>query len=135
VNWIYQGRELTDSDLEKQYGFIYLITNLSNNRKYIGRKYLTKSGYKVVNGKRKRTRKESDWKSYFGSNEELKNDVVTLGEESFSREILHFCKTRGHCNYLELREIIDRRALESDQYYNAWVSARVHKTHLKNLNS
>jgi len=133
VDWNYQGRLLTENDTLNQFGFIYLITNIATNRKYIGRKYLSKAGYKIINGKKKKIRKDSDWKIYYGSSEELKKDILELGEDNFTREILHFCKTRGHCNYMELREIIDQRALESDRYYNSWVSGRIHKAHLKNL--
>lgn len=133
MDWCYQGRLLTENDTANQFGFIYLITNIATNRKYIGRKYLSKAGYKTINGKKKKIRKDSDWKIYYGSSEELKKDILELGEDNFTREILHFCKTRGHCNYMELREIIDQRALESDQYYNSWVSGRIHKAHLKNL--
>ncbi len=133
ANWIYHNREVSESDIEKQYGFVYLITNRINGRKYIGRKYLSKAGYRIINGKRKKIRKDSDWRTYFGSSEELKKDIIEYGIDNFSREILHFCRTRGHTNYLELKEIVNQCALETNNYYNSWVSARIHKTHLKNL--
>ena len=129
--WIYQGRYI--DILEDCYGFVYCITNMLTRRKYIGRKYLTRIAYKTVNAKRKKIRKESDWKDYYGSSEELKKDIELLGKENFMREILHLCKTRGICNYMELKEIIVQKALESDEYYNSWISARIHKSHLKNL--
>lgn len=129
--WIYQGREVTDEDLDGYVGFVYVITNRKNSRKYVGKKLFTKAGYKTVKGKRKKIRKKSDWETYFGSNEELLEDVKKHGEEHFVRDILYLCKTKAECTYLELKEQIDRRVLESDGYYNSWIMARVRKSHVK----
>lgn len=129
--WIYQGKEITDDDLVGYVGFVYVITNRKNGRKYIGKKLITKAGYKTVKGKRKKIRKKSDWETYFGSNEELLKDVKEMGEQHFVRDILHLCKTKAECTYLELKEQIDRRVLESESFYNSWIMARVRKDHLK----
>ncbi len=131
--WTYQGREILPEDLESQYGFVYLITNLTNNRKYIGRKYLTKASSKKVKGKTKKIRVESDWKTYFGSSDELKKDVEVLGEENFKREILKFCKGRGEVNYWETKYIFESDALLSNMWYNNWCSAKIHANHVKGL--
>jgi hypothetical protein len=98
------------------------------------KKLFSKAGYKQVNGKRKKIRKASDWENYFGSNDELNENVAKLGKELFIREILHLCNSKGLCTYLELREQIDRRVMESDEYYNSWIMARVRKSHLKGYN-
>lgn len=120
-------------------GFVYLITNLTNNRKYIGKKllYFTKTSQKTVllkNGTKKKkkikTLIESDWRDYWSSNTELKADVVTLGQENFKREILHFCKSKGDMSYLELKEQIIRSVLETDEYYNGVVQVRINKKHI-----
>jgi hypothetical protein len=48
--WLYEDKEFEHSG--EWYGFIYLIENLKNGRKYIGRKYLTKAGTKTIKGKK-----------------------------------------------------------------------------------
>ena len=103
--------------------FVYLITNLLTGRSYVGRKYV----YKTV--KRKKAG-ESDWRRYFGSSKELKEDIKLFGEENFRREIIHFCKTRGEANYLEVREQFVRDVLYqkmedgSPAYYNRCILNR-----------
>ena len=86
-----------------------------------------------VNKKKKRIKVSSDWQSYYGSNSELQNDVKLLGEESFTREIIHLCKSKGACGYLEAKEQFIRNVLESDDYYNSWIMVRVRKSHLKGI--
>ena len=115
------------------FGFVYLIENLSTGRKYIGRKYFTQAGYRTVKGKRKKIRKESDWQDYYGSNETLKREVAEIGADNFRRTILHLCKSKSECSYFELREQIDNRVLESDAWYNDWITAKIRKDHLKSL--
>lgn len=129
--WFYQDKEFTEDNIDNYIGFVYLITNLTNNRKYIGKKLFTKSGRKQIKGKIKKVRKTSDWLLYYGSNDELKKDVQLLGESNFKREILYLCKSRSECNYLELKEQIHRRVLESKCYYNEWISIKVSKKNLK----
>jgi hypothetical protein len=131
--WQYRGREFTEDDIGENLGYVYLITNNTNNRQYVGKKFFTKAAYKTVKGKRKKIRKSSDWLEYWGSNKNLIEDVKNLGEENFDREILHLCKTRSECSYLELREQIDRRVLESAEFYNDWIAVKVRKDHLKNI--
>jgi hypothetical protein len=135
MSWLYQGRIFNEEDIGNNYGFVYLITHVKTGRKYIGKKFFSKAGYKQVKGKRKKIRKPSDWLTYWGSNKTLLEDVKTLGEENFTREILHLCKTRSECAYLELREQIDNRVLESDSWYNDWIAIKVRKDHLKHLMS
>lgn len=131
--WIYNGQPFTVDMTEGYYGFVYLITNNTNNRKYIGKKFFTKAGTKQVKGKRKKIRKESDWESYYGSNKNLLEDVEKLGSENFTRQILRLCKTRSECSYWETHEIFVSQALLSNVFYNDWVMVRVRKDHLKNL--
>ena len=122
-------------------GFVYIITNLTTGRRYIGKKLakFAKTTYRIVklkNGtKRKkkiRSKIDSDWQSYYGSNTELNTDVAKLGVDNFTREILYYCSSKAECSYIEAREQFRHRVLESDDYYNGQISVRVHGSHIKN---
>lgn len=127
--WVYQEKPF-ETVPEGIVGFVYLIVNETNQRFYIGKKLFTKAGYKQVKGKRKKVRKESDWKSYYGSNKELNEDVRRLGGECFRREILHLCTTKGECSYKEAEEQFLRKCLEVDNCYNFQIRLRVVRNHL-----
>ena len=125
--WTYQGKPI-ETLQEGCEGFVYLITNLTNNRKYVGKKLarfkVTKPPLKGRKNKRRST-KESDWKTYWGSSEHLNADVKELGEDKFIREILHFCTGRGELSYLEAKEQFDREVLLTDEYYNGIINCRI----------
>lgn len=137
--WHYQNKvvnELPDDCV----GFVYLIVNKTNNRKYIGKKLakFSKTKYKVIklkdgSKKRKRIRSkiDSDWMDYYGSSNELNNDIEIYGKDNFTREILYFCKTKAECSYIEAREQFERKVLETEDYYNGQISVRVHGSHIK----
>ena len=123
-------------------GFVYIITNTISGRKYIGKKLakFSKTTYKTVklkNGNKKkkkiRSKIDSDWREYYGSSPELTKDVVALGTENFSREILFYCKSKSECSYIEAREQFSRRVLESNDYYNGHIQVRVHGSHIRKL--
>jgi hypothetical protein len=130
--WIYDEKELDESLIDDYIGFVYIITNLTNNKKYIGKKLFKSTRSKKVKGKtrRKRVIKETDWKKYWGSNEELKEDVKKLGESNFQRKILNLCKTKGECNYFEAKHQFVNEVLENDDWYNGHIWVRVHKKHI-----
>ena len=128
--WLYNNSPL-EIIPENAYGYVYLITNTITGRKYIGKKLFWFRKTKVVKGKKKRLKVESDWRDYWSSSEEVKKDVDALGADKFIREILHICPNKGSCNYLEAREQMDRRVLETEDYYNGQIQCRVHRTHLK----
>jgi hypothetical protein len=130
--WLYKNTEL-EVVPDDAYGYVYIITNTITNRRYIGKKLFWFRKTKVVKGKKKRLKVESDWRDYWSSSDELKADILKLGEENFVREILHICPNKGLCNYLEAREQMDRRVLESEDYYNGQIQCRVHRTHIKNI--
>ena len=127
MQWTYQGI-IVDEIPEGIIGFVYLITNLTTGRKYIGKKLAqfkrTKPPLKGKKRKRKTT-VESDWRDYWGSSESLQADVATLGPEQFTREIIYYCKSRSELSYLEAKEQFDRCVLETDDYYNGIINVRV----------
>jgi hypothetical protein len=129
--WYYENKEISDEDIKEYTGFVYRITNLTNNKSYIGKKLFTSTRTKTLKGKRKKVKLDSGWRDYYGSNALLKADVEALGAENFRRDILHLCKSKGTANYLEMREQIDRRVLESDQWYNDWIMVKVSRSHIK----
>jgi hypothetical protein len=131
MTWLFEGKEFEPPDWA--YGFIYQIENTLNGKKYIGRKFLTKAGYKQVKGKRKKIRKESDWADYFGSSPQLLKDVEEFGKENFTRTIIRICKTRGECNYWEAKLIFHYDAVLDPNYYNTWVQCKIQHSHVKNL--
>ena len=127
MSWTYQGKEITEIP-DGYEGFVYLITNLTNNQKYIGKKLAKfKTTKPPLKGKKNKRRgyKESDWQTYWGSSDRLNADVAALGEDNFTREILYLCKGRGEMSYIEAREQFDRRVLETDEYYNGIINVRV----------
>jgi hypothetical protein len=129
-DWLYNGEVYLEPG--EYYGFVYIITNLLSGRQYIGKKFFWSIKRKQVNKVRKRYKVESDWKDYWSSSEELKEDVRTLGTENFKREIIHLCKSKGTTNYFEAKEQFLRSVLENkDGWYNTWISVKVNRSHIK----
>ena len=138
MTWSYQGQVVEELP-EDCVGFVYLITNIVTGRKYIGKKLakFSKTTYKTVklkNGTKKKKRIrgkiESDWQTYYGSSVELTADIAKIGVDKFTREILHYCKSKSETSYIEAREQFDRKVLESNEYYNGQISVRVHGSHI-----
>ena len=138
MTWTFQNQPV-DQLPEDCVGFVYLITNTTNGRMYIGKKLAkfsktTQKTVKLENGnKRKkkiRTKVDSDWRDYYGSSPELTRDVEQLGTDKFTREILYYCKSKAECSYIEAREQFSRRVLESKDYYNGHIQVRVHGSHI-----
>jgi hypothetical protein len=131
THWLYENKEIEDIP-EGYFGFVYLITNIKTGRKYIGKKQFNSYRSKKIKGKTRKKRfvLESDWKDYWGSCEELKEDIKILGEDSFKREILKLCKTRGDLTYSEVEFQIKKdvlTALDSEGrrlYYNSNIMSR-----------
>ena len=125
--WTYQGKVINNLPEDCE-AIVYLITNKKNGMKYVGKKLakrkVTRPPLKGKKNKRRST-KESDWRDYWGSSDHLKEDVEKLGEDSFTREVLYFCASRGIASYLEAREQFERRVLETDDYYNGIINVRV----------
>lgn len=127
--WLYNGQEFKEEMIGDNIGFVYIITNLSNNKQYVGKKLFTKSKTYQKNNKKKRKRVSSDWEIYTGSNDQLNEDIKN--GDSIKKEILHLCKSKGWATYLETKEILVRDCLISENYYNIWLQCKVRASHLK----
>ena len=127
TKWTYKGKVVEELP-EGCEAFVYLITNLVDHKKYVGKKLAKfKTTKKPLKGRKNKRRgtKESDWKTYWGSNSHLVDDVLRLGEHRFTREILYYCPTRGVASYLEAQEQFERKVLETDEYYNGIINVRI----------
>ena len=126
--WIYNERPFTSDDVHDYFGFVYLITNFSNKRQYIGRKYFW--SFRKPPGKKRKVKQESDWKKYYGSCPELKDDLKIFGKETFSREILSLHSTKGSCNFEETKQLFLNNVLQESldtggpAYYNSNILGR-----------
>lgn len=126
--WLYNNEPF--DDIADYVGYVYIITNLTNGRKYLGKKNFYFSKTRTIKGKKKRSKVESDWREYYGSNKELLEDVEKLGKDLFKREIVRLCKSKGEFGYWEAKLQFENNVLESDEWYNTWIMVRVHKKHL-----
>jgi len=140
MSWIFEDSPV-ETLPEDCVGFVYVITNLTNNRKYVGKKLakFSRTTYRMVklkNGKKKRKKIkgkiDSDWQTYYGSSPELQRDVEELGVDKFTREILYYCNSKAECSYIEAREQFSRRVLETTDYYNGIINCRIHGSHIIN---
>jgi hypothetical protein len=138
MSWLYNN-QLVETLPEDCVGFVYIITNITTDRKYIGKKLAkfsktTQKTVKLKNGTKKkkkiRTKVDSDWQDYYGSSPELTKDVESQGKDNFRREILYYCKSKSECSYIEAREQFSRQVLESTDYYNGHIQVRVHGSHI-----
>ena len=126
--WMYLERVFDSDNVGDYFGFVYLITNKSNQRQYIGRKYFW--SFRKPPGKKRKVKQESDWKRYYGSCPELKEDIKKYGKETFSREILSLHKTKGLCNYEETKQLFLNNVLSESldngepAYYNSNILGR-----------
>ncbi len=127
--WFYQGLIFTSDMIDDHVGFVYIITNRLNGKKYIGKKtFFNTRRVKIKNKKNRKIKvTESDWKDYYGSSPILQKDIDQFGKLNFSREILHLCKTKSMTSYLEVKEQIITDCLLKDDYYNTWISVKVHR--------
>lgn len=136
MTWYLNSEEFTSENIGDFIGFVYRITNKTNDMKYLGKKlFVSTNRLPPLKGKtRKRiVKKESDWKTYFGSSEEVKMLVEQLGADAFHREILYLCKSKGEMSYIEAKLQFQFDVLLRDDYYNGIINCRINKTHAKSL--
>lgn len=127
--WLYNDCEFTEDMIGDNVGFVYIITNLTNGKQYVGKKSFTKSKTYQKNKKKKKTRVSSDWITYTGSNDQLNEDIKN--GDQIKKQILYLCSSKGWMSYMETKEILVRDCLLSDKYYNTWLSTRIRRSHLK----
>ena len=126
--WMYMERAFDSSHVGDNFGFVYKITNLLNGRQYIGRKYFW--SFRTPKGKKRKVKQESDWKRYYGSCPELKDDIEKVGNKIFfKREILSLHKTKGKTNFEETRQLFLNNVLTESlngipAYYNSNILSR-----------
>jgi hypothetical protein len=129
MTWSYKNKTVEEIP-EGYIGFVYIITNTTNNRRYIGKKLTQfKRSKKPLKGRtnKRRYTVESDWRDYYGSSDELTADVELLGKDKFKREILYWCKNKSELSYIEAREQFTHKVLESRDWYNGHIRVRVHQ--------
>ncbi len=126
--WNYNGKVFNSADIHDYFGFVYNITNLKNQRQYVGRKYFWQ--FRTPKGKKRKVKSESDWKKYYGSCPELMEDVDKIGKENFQRKILSLHKTKGKTNFEETRQLFYNNVLTESLddgtplYYNSNILSR-----------
>ena len=129
--WLYQNKEIKElADMpEDIFGFIYEVTHIPTGRKYLGKKQIISVTKKAL-GKRelaliadKRTskfkvvRKESDWKTYYGSHSEIKGLIKEGKQSEFLREILIFTPNKKLHTYYENKLLFIKGVIEPDSNY------------------
>ena len=130
--WVYNDKEFNETPDEFQ-GFVYMITELDTGKKYIGKKFFWKPKILPVTKSRKRrvrTRVESDWRTYYGSNKEVQTLVESKGKDNYKREILRLCKSKGECSYYEAKLQFQYDVLLSDEFYNEFIGCKIHSKHI-----
>jgi len=123
VEWIGVPKDIT-----KYIGYTYIITNIPERKFYIGKKlFFSIRKLKPLKGKKNKrlVRKETDWRDYYGSCNELNADIERLGKDNFEREILSCYKTRWEWSYAELKEQVDRDVLRRKDFYNGIIRVRL----------
>jgi hypothetical protein len=131
--WLYNDIPVDESILQDYVGFVYIIVNKTDDRFYVGKKLLKFKRTKTIKGRKKKVQVDSDWKTYWGSNKSLQEDVKELSESSFERKILRLCKSKGEMNYYEAKYQFDLGVLEDLRAYNDWIMVKVHKAHIKKV--
>lgn len=135
--WHYNNKEFKIEDAPSEaIGFVYVITDIHNDKKYVGEKLLwSKRKLPPLKGKTRKRIKivETDWKKYYGSSETVKALIEEHGVDNFHREIIHFAHNKSELHYLEAYEQITRGVLLRDDYYNGIVSCRINHRGLERL--
>jgi len=132
MTWKYNNEDFTEAPKGME-GFVYLITNITNNRKYIGKKHFWTRQKDRKTGRRKT--KESSWPDYWGSCDELIADVKELGEDKFLREILYLCPHKKSMSFYETMEQFKRDVIVREDYYNTNVEGKFFSSEVERIYS
>jgi len=123
MNWTYNGVDVSELPINTV-GFVYKITNLTNNKIYIGKKYSISKRKNPKTGRRVTT--ESKWRCYLGSCNDLKSDIKALGLENFKKEIIRYCSCKDELNYYEAKlQFEDDIMLDADKCYNKFIGCKI----------
>lgn len=124
----------TEEELEKWHGFVYKITRINTmpNEKcfYIGcKKFKSHRTLPALKGKKRKRKiiKKSDYETYYGSSNDLLNDIEKFGKENFRREVLQLCSCQWELKYQELLWQIKEKVLIDKTSYNGIVNLRIGK--------
>ena len=133
--WIHllEGWALESEHVQPYYGMVYLLINKETKRKYIGKKFFWSKVTRSVKGKKKKVLVESDWKKYYGSNKELKEELANGAE--FERYVVHLCESKTECAYWEMDYQIRCEALLTEEYYNQFIGGKINGKWLKKKES
>ena len=135
MSWTYKSNNIKDITQfpDNTFGFIYMITHKPSGKSYIGKKVLfhnqkKKLGKKElaaltgVVGRRpsyKLVVKESDWKTYYGSQKDIKQILVEGKKDEFERTILKCVQTKKQLTYFEIKYQMMYEVLEKpDEFFN-----------------
>ena len=94
MHWTFRDDKTRVADPDHYFGFVYLITNKKNHRKYVGCKQYWQMRH------RKRY-KPSNWKVYTSSSKELCADIEKIGKRNFKFEIIQEYTTKRGLHYYE----------------------------------
>ena len=123
-----------DETPEEYQGFVYLITEIETDKKYIGKKFFWKPKTLPKTKTRKRrvkTRTESNWRDYYGSSKEVQQLVEQNGKDKYKREIMKHCETKGECSYYEAKIQFELDVLLRDDFYNEFIGCKIHSKHIR----
>jgi hypothetical protein len=131
--WIYKGSEFTSDMIKDNIAFVYIITDTTNGKKYIGKKvfHFKKTMPPLKGRKNKRHKKvDSDWQSYYGSSKVLLKEIEEKGKDKFEREIvsLHPNKTEANYHEMKLQFMLDVLEARNDagerMFYNENINCK-----------
>ena len=135
MSWTYNGETIKDiSEFPPNtYGFVYKVQHIPSGKSYIGKKvlYFTK---KVKLGKKelealgtvigrkpsyKLAVKESDWKTYYGSQKHIKELLKESKEKDWERHIIKCVPSKKLLTYFETKYQMVYQVLEKpDEFFN-----------------
>jgi hypothetical protein len=143
LNWLYENKEINiiEDFPEGTFGFIYITTHRPTGISYLGKKSLyhtlnKKLGKKeiaeqpITRGRAKTTKqivKESDWKTYYGSEDFIKQKLKEKNHHEFTREIIHLVNNKKLLTYFECKYQFQLNVLESQDWLNSNILGKFYR--------